>query len=285
MVFRFIPYLPYIVNGLVSLTLLLITLAFLVLHKSKESKLSIRDKLNYNLCVAYIILSLLTLIPYQFIITNNDKAVRQIGYSFLYWLTGITISIYSFYFYFFHLALNEGNGRVLYRFIFYWISGLVIPIFGFFYGNLKLSNYVMIPFALLIYINMGRIPVMETIALIKVCKAYKQYEATNQEEEMIRKINNRKIICFGIMQIIVFVINWVCLPAIYFSLKGEKIMVAFLLVFYFYTIFTMTLNIIFLIRFIYDEESYEALKKICFCCNKKNKYNNLLIETDLFNKN
>ena len=274
-------YIPYIVNIIISFILLFFTVAFLFLHKSKESTLSIRDKLNYNLCSADILLSLLNSIPYQLLISSNDELVLKIGNVLLLLLSGSIFIIYSFYFYFFYLALNENSQAVLYQFMFYWISGLIFPLIELLFN--KVHKYVLLTIGILIYINMCRIPLMETVSLIRVCLVYKRYEAKTEEEEIKKKKNKNKIICFGITQIVVFVINWICIPFIYISIRNQyKFERLFISILYSDTIYTNILNIIFIFYFVYDEETYESLKAICCSSNQKKKNDNMLIDNTLF---
>ena len=62
----------YILNLLFSIALFLTTIFYIIHHKCESNIVSAKEKVYYNVCIYYIIFTLLTIIPFQYVLVSND---------------------------------------------------------------------------------------------------------------------------------------------------------------------------------------------------------------------
>ena len=179
----------------------------------------------------------------------------------------------------------NNNSNVLIKFLYFWINGLLIPILWIL--HLLLTSkfvFIVIIVAAILYISLFVIPIAETWFILKLYKTYKQLETNTEEEEIRKNKGYKKIIIFCVSQIVIFLINSICFTFIFFySLKWNRelneiadnnIVITCL---YIDLLVNCILNILFLICFVYDEDSLKLFLRI-----QKENNETTLIATELF---
>lgn len=75
----------YIITVLFSIVLFICTMLYIKNHKCKSSILSVKEMLNYNICVCYIIISFLSVIPFYYFFRGNALILNS-AILFMYFL-------------------------------------------------------------------------------------------------------------------------------------------------------------------------------------------------------
>ena len=97
--------LAYIIRIIVFSFLMFSTILFLIIYKRRQqSFFTHKEVLNYNLCGAYIVLSIIFLFYYELpeLYSKKERFIK-------FFVNGTFLIIYSFYVYMFSLALNPTN--------------------------------------------------------------------------------------------------------------------------------------------------------------------------------
>ena len=266
----FIATIYFIINLCFSINVIL----FLKIYKSKDTILSPKVKLNYNLCTAYLIMALLNiippiplLVPRVYIPPIHLLSPRGIYSTYIYasyiqifFSAYLNITIYFFYTFMFRIALvtDKTNIKTKCRFIFIWVLFIFNVILG--AGNIIIRpSYLRlvlvdcaVVFVLLFY---GEIKY-----LIKICREYNNIPTETEKEEEYKQKKYNRLVCFGIAQIITFIcdIGFYALSSLVWT---ELSFIPGLI--------NIVSHSIFLFCFIFDEDSYNEYKRIIQCKKKE----------------
>ena len=245
-------------------------ISFLIIYKRRQPSLSNREKLNYNLCISYLIFCVFFALGILSQSTNNFT-IRTIGIYLLNIIVGDSMSIFFFYIFLFELALKgkQEEKRTLLFFIRNWSYVVVYPLFYYCYSNkLPIISEIL---ALYLLVSLLWIPFKELYILYRICHEYKQIIANDEEEKMIHNKNYTRLVIFGIIQIITFALYVVII--ILQIIKANDGNMTFLNLYpIFATIVEMlfiVIHLLFLFFFIYDEDSYKEFKRVMLCRKKE----------------
>ena len=97
----------------------LLSFLYIIFHKRKESKLSTKEILNYNICVCYILICIFFHIPEDFLMLsiNDSDNIREV-YTISIIYNSFQIIIYCFYMFLFYIVLHS-NVHLLNHLILY----------------------------------------------------------------------------------------------------------------------------------------------------------------------
>ena len=261
MFYTIISYFIAIIYFIINLCFGINVILFLKIYKSKDTILSPKEKLNYNLCTAYLIMAFFNIIPpISLLVPRGFYSTYIYAYYIqIYFSVCLNITIYFFYTFMFRIALvtDKTNIKTNCRFILYWflfiyivIGGAVNIIISPSYLKVVLVNGSVV-FALLFY--------KEIKYLIKICREYNNIPTETEKEEEYKQKKYKILVCFGIAQImtfigdIVFYVLSVILTELYL-IPG---------------LINIVFHSIFLFYFIFDEDSYNEYKRIIQCKKKE----------------
>ena len=114
---------------------------FLFVYKRRGEHFTNKEKINYNLCVAYIIYGITSLYPtLNIFAAAGNNYTYLISYALYGVCCGVLITIYYFYVYMFSLSLksSEEQKTNLCVFIYFWSRGRN---YGCFYIIYSSTNY------------------------------------------------------------------------------------------------------------------------------------------------
>lgn len=250
-----IEFLLFIGKIVFYFVLFILTFLFIILCERKAKSLSVKEKINYNICVAYLLMSFLSILTgaYALIATEWNKTIIDFNYALM---SGLLRVICCFYIYFYSLSLQilSNNNTFLLCFA-CWILGFSISVI--YYIKIELFFLMHIIFFLSLVIVI-------TIYFVRVWKEY-SYINVNDEE---RK-NVMKLFVFGIVEIVFFIINVFDMIFIliffgfeYFDRKKIETELREIITYYIDKVLLLidcSMYISFLLLFIYDKESLEKV--------------------------
>ena len=240
-----IGYTLTVINSFIFLVCVII---FLSVYKRRGDKFTNKEKLNYNLCAAYIIYGITSLAP-----GANYYWLRYIYYFEYY---GVLLVIYNLYAYMFSLSLKSNEHKInLWVLIYFWSFALIVPLLfvTLLYKLLIFYLLIIIP----IIIACIYIPIQIIRCWCKITKAYKKIDCQDEEEKKVRDKNYNHLICFAAIQIITFllIIGLVIMPGI---TRNPNIS-------FISSIINSVTHYFFLFYFVYDDDSIKAFKQIIKC--------------------
>lgn len=242
-------------------------ISFFIIYKRRQVNLSNREKLNYNLCISYLIFCVFFALMVLSQFTNNIT-IRTIGINLIYFIVGDNISIFFFYIYLFELALQrkQEEKRTLLIFIRNWSYVVVFPLCNLFF-LIKLPIIFMI-LALYLLVSFFWIPIKELYILYRICHEYKQIIPNDEEEKITHNKNYTRLVIFGIIQIMTFASYGLSIVMQIINANGGD-MNSFIIFVITIQILFIVVHLLFLFFFIYDEDSYKEFKRIMLCRKKE----------------
>ena len=129
-------------------------------------------------------------------------------------MNGDNICIFLFYIFLFELALQrKQEDKTTLLFIRNWSFVLLLPLFWFCYSSnsTSLTNLIVVIVSLYIDITILWIPIKEFYILIKICYEYKKIIPNDEEEKAMQNKNYVRLVIFGIIQLITFIVFGVML--------------------------------------------------------------------------
>ena len=266
MFYTIISYFIAIIYFIINLCFGINVILFLKIYKSKDTILSPKEKLNYNLCTAYLLMAFFNIIPPipPLLVPRGFYSTYIYAYYIqIYFSVCLNITIYFFYTFMFRIALvtDKTNIKTKCRFILYWFLFIFNVIIG--AVNIIISRYLKqliliqglaygaVAFVLLFY--------KEIKYLIKICREYNNIPTETEKEEEYKQKKYNRLVCFGIAQIIPFIGN-----------IGFYALILFLTELSFIPgLINIVFHSIFLFYFIFDEDSYNEYKRIIQCKKKE----------------
>ena len=249
----------------------LLSFLYIIFHKRKESKLSTKEILNYNICVCYILICIFFHIPEDFLMLsiNDSDNIREV-YTISIIYNSFQIIIYCFYMFLFYIVLHS-NVHLLNHLILYWLSGFSSLLL--FLGVLLQNFSFFLSMNSAITIIPLIVCIREIVDLIGICKEYNKKDI----EEQGKSKNYKKLFIFGFCQILILIVNisvfgFDCFFFIMYLKKNDDAIQYVIQIYnYDYEIkdsLNCLLHFCFFLFFILDENVIERLKMI-FTCNKK----------------
>ena len=265
-------YLINIIHDITSLViylfLLLSTILYIIFYRKKNVKLSIKEKINFNLIFAYIIFSIMKIIVSMFnLFTKAFEIFRLINIVF----PCILIVCYCFYIYMFSSSIQIPNeSHFIFYSIMFWLIGIIVYFVSFIMIRMKITKFT-ISSVIMLTIVIGLQLVTSTVLLIKIIsliivynRLLKEYQQNTVEQEKEKFNNKHKVIFICIMMILNIVLNL----GYFLNSMVQKILSLNIVEYKsfvdiigkFVLLFTNSINhILVLLIFIYDENIYEKI--------------------------
>ena len=180
-----IGYTLTVINSFIFLVCVII---FLSVYKRRGDKFTNKEKLNYNLCAAYIIYGMTSLAPAYGLYEKGTNLyyILLFGYCVC---TGDLLAIYHFYVYIFSLSLkaSDEHRTNLYVFIYFWSFLITVPLLKLvsIYNIEILIGILIVPMT----ISCCYIPIQIIRCWCKITKEYKKIELQDEEEKRIKDKN------------------------------------------------------------------------------------------------
>ena len=265
-------YLINIIHDITSLViyllLLLSTILYIIFYRKKNVKLSIKEKINFNLIFAYIIFSIMKIIVSMFnLFTKAFEIFRLINIVF----PCILIVCYCFYIYMFSSSIQIPNeSHFIFYSIMFWLIGIIVYFVSFIMIRMKITEFT-IPSVIMLTIVIGLQLVTYTVLLIKIIsliivynRLLKEYQQNTVEQEKEKFNNKHKVIFICIMMILNIVLNLGyflnSMVQMILSLNNVEYKSFVDIIGKFVLLFTNSINhILVLLIFIYDENIYEKI--------------------------
>lgn len=102
----------------VSIVLFIFTALFLIINKIKNATFSLKEKVNYNICGVYLIISVFLIIRAIYKFTEDELQVLILGF-LAYFSKGLLVTAYLFYIYVFKIAIEMKEHKVLCYFLYF----------------------------------------------------------------------------------------------------------------------------------------------------------------------
>ena len=268
-------YLINIIHDITSLViylfLLLSTILYIIFYRKKNVKLSIKEKINFNLIFAYIIFSIMKIIVSMFNLFTKEGLSFEI-FSLINLVFSCTLIVcYCFYIYMFSSSIQIPNeSHFIFYSIMFWLIGIIVYFVSFIMIRMKITEFT-IQSVIMLTIVIGLQLVTYTVLLIKIIsliivynRLLKEYQQNTVEQEKEKFNNKHKVIFICIMMILNIVLNL----GYFLNSMVQKILSLNIVEYKsfvdiigkFVLLFTNSINhILVLLIFIYDENIYEKI--------------------------
>ena len=206
-------YLINIIHDITSLViylfLLLSTILYIIFYRKKNVKLSIKEKINFNLIFAYIIFSIMKIIVSMFNLFTKEGLSFEI-FSLINLVFSCTLIVcYCFYIYMFSSSIQIPNeSHFIFYSIMFWLIGIIVYFVSFIMIRMKITEFT-IPSVIMLTIVIGLQLVTSTVLLIKIIsliivynRLLKEYQQNTVEQEKEKFNNKHKVIFICIMMIL-----------------------------------------------------------------------------------
>ena len=260
-----------ITSFVIYLSLLLLTVLYIIFYQRKNEIYSIKEKINFNLIVAYFIFSFL-----KIVMSINNLFIKEglsldIISAINVIFSSLLIVCYCFYIYLFSLSIKiHKESNFLFSSIMFWLIGTFVFIVSFIIIKMKINKFTFLSI-LMLTIKIGLQLVISVVLIIKIIslireynKLWKEYDKNAVDDEK-EKFNNKKRVIF----VSIMIILNIALNLGYFIYKMIAIICSILEVKYndnidligkIVLLFTNSINhILVLLIFIYDEDIYDKI--------------------------
>ena len=259
-----------ITTFILYLILMILTILYVICFKRKNENLSIKEKINCNLIVSYIIFSLSKIILSSFQLFAQNVLSIDLIKVITHIFSSLLIVCYCFYIYMFSISLkNHKETNFVFYSIMFWIIGTIVFFVYCIFTKMEIKKLTALPIIMIILVISLQL-LLSSFLTIKIIfliinynKLWKEYEEGSGELE--NKYNNKKTVIFiCVMMILNILLNLGSFSNKLYEMIGKIYDISINnnidLIGKMVLLFTNSINhILVLLIFIYDEDIYDKI--------------------------